>query len=102
MSDTASGTDPILGSGLPGTFPTRGEVSAWEGSFAACDGAILGLGSLRDQSAQVSSQTVEGEQEVYRSDTASGTDPILGSRHQGTFPTRGQVSAREGSDCQNK
>ena len=27
-----------------------------------------------------------------RSYTASGTDPVLGSRHLGTFPTRGEVS----------
>ena len=33
-----------------------------------------------------------------RSDTASGTGPVLGCRHLGTFPTRGKVAAREGFD----
>ena len=61
---------------------------------------------MRDQSAQVSSQIAKDEQEDFRSntasgtgrrDTGSGTDPISGSRHPGTFPTRGEVSAQEGS-----
>jgi hypothetical protein len=32
-----------------------------------------------------------------RSYTASGTDSVSGSRHPGTFPTRGEVSTQEGS-----
>jgi hypothetical protein len=76
-------------------------VSAQEGSFRAGEGSILGPGSLRDQSAQVSSWTAKGEQadcrsntdfRTSRSDPASGTDPISGSRHPGTFPSRGEVS----------
>ena len=47
-SDTASGTDPVLGSRHPGTFPARGEVFALDGSAGAGEGAILGPGSLRD------------------------------------------------------
>jgi hypothetical protein len=39
-----------------------------------------------------------GESADYRSDTASGTDPVLGSRH----PGRGEVSAQEGSDHQSR
>jgi hypothetical protein len=31
--------------------------------------------------------------------TASGTDPVLGSRYLGTFTTRGELSAQEVSDC---
>jgi hypothetical protein len=38
-----------------------------------------------------------GDSADYRSDTASGTDPISGSRHPDTFYARGQVSTREGS-----
>jgi hypothetical protein len=52
-SNTTYGTDPISGSRHPGTFPTKGEVSSWEGSFGVGEGAILGPGFLRDQSAQV-------------------------------------------------
>ena len=59
----------------------------------AGEGAILCPWFLRDHSAQVSSQTVEGEQADCRSNTASGTDPFSGSRQPGTFPTRGEVSA---------
>jgi hypothetical protein len=59
-SDTASGTDPISGSRHTGTFPDRAEMSTLEGSFGAGKGAILGPGSLRDQSVQVSSRTVKG------------------------------------------
>ena len=66
---------------------------------------MLGPRSLRDQSAQVSSRTAKGEQADCRSDTAtgtgrrdtaSGTDPVSGSRHSGTFPSRGEVSAHPG------
>ena len=48
---------------------------------------------------------------VYRSNTASGigrnytatgTDPISGSRYPGTFPVRGEVSAQKGSDLQSR
>ena len=60
-SDTASRTDPVSGSRHPGTFPARREESSREGSFRAGEGAILGPGSLRDQSAQVSSQTAKGK-----------------------------------------
>ena len=65
---------------------------------------ILSPGSLRDQSAQVNSWTAKGERADCRSHTASGTgrsntasetDLISGSRHPGTFPTRGEVSAQE-------
>ena len=58
---------------------------------------IQGPGSLRDQSAQVSSQTVKGEPANCRSNTASETDSILGSRHLGTFPAGREVSTQEGS-----
>ena len=54
-------------------------------------------GYLRDQSAQVSTQTVKEEQVDCRSNTASGTDPVSGSRHPGTFSARGEVSSLEGS-----
>jgi hypothetical protein len=60
-SNTASGTDPVSGSRHPGTFPARGEMSAWKGSFGAGEGAILVPRSLRDQSAQVSTRTEKGE-----------------------------------------
>ena len=33
-----------------------------------------------------------GENADYRSYTVSGTDPVLGSRHLGTIPARGEVS----------
>jgi hypothetical protein len=59
----------------------------------AGEGAILGPRSLRDQSAQASSQTAKGESADCRSYTASGTDPISGSRHPGTFPARGDMPA---------
>jgi hypothetical protein len=67
--------------------------------------------SLWDQSAQVSSPTMEGERADYRSytaagtgrsNTASGTDPISGSRHPGTFPDRGEETTWEGSDWRNR
>jgi hypothetical protein len=45
--DTASETDPILGSRHLATLPSRGDVSAQEGSCGAGEGAILGPGSLR-------------------------------------------------------
>jgi hypothetical protein len=45
------------------------------------------------------SNTVSG---TGRKDTASGTGPILGCWHPGNFPTRGEVTTREGSDCQSK
>jgi hypothetical protein len=49
--------------------------------------AILCPGSLRDQSMQVSLLiAVEGELADCRNDTASGTDPISGFKHPGTFP----------------
>jgi hypothetical protein len=65
----------------------------------AHEGDILSLRSLRDQTVQVSLWTAEGEQADWRSNTGSGTDTISGSRHPGTFLTRGEVSAWEGSDC---
>jgi hypothetical protein len=77
-------------------MPLRTKIK-WEGAFRAGEGAILGPGSIRDQLAQVSSQTAKGELADCRSNTASGTDPISGSRHPGTFPARGEVSAWEGS-----
>jgi hypothetical protein len=54
-------------------------------------------GSIRDQSAQISSQNAKGERGDCRSNTASGTDPFLDSRLPGTFPDRGEVSTGEGS-----
>jgi hypothetical protein len=73
-SDRASGTDPISGFRHWGSFPTRGEVSTWEGCFRAGVGAILGPRSLIDQSAQISSRTAKGELADCRNNTASGTD----------------------------
>jgi hypothetical protein len=37
-----------------------------------------------------------GESADYRSDTDSGADPLSDSRHPGTFPARGEVSAPPG------
>jgi hypothetical protein len=71
-------------------------------AFRAGEGAILGPRSLKDQSTQVSSQTAKDEQADCRSNTASGTDPILGSRHMGTLSARGEMSAWEGSDHQSR
>jgi hypothetical protein len=68
----------------------------------AGEGAILGPRSLRNQSAQVSLRTAKGGQTDCRNDTASGTDPVSGSRHLGTFPAKGEVSTLEGSDCQSR
>ena len=51
---------------------------------------------------QASSQTAEGEQGDCRSNTASGTDPILDSTGSDTFPDRGEVATLEGSDCLNR
>ena len=48
------------------------------------------------------SWTVKGERADRRSDTGSGTDPISGSRHPGTFPARGEVPTWEGSDLQSR
>jgi hypothetical protein len=71
---------------------------------------IFDPGSLRDQCAQVSSQTVNGELADFRSntvsgtgrsDTASGTDPISGSRHLGTFPNQ-RRGVCPGRLCQSK
>jgi hypothetical protein len=51
---------------------------------------------------QVSSRTAKGERVdcisdtasgTGRSNTATGTDPVSGSRHPGTFPAKGEVSA---------
>jgi hypothetical protein len=69
------------------------------------EGTILYPVSIRDQSAQVNLQTLEGEPADCRSHTPSGTGisntasgtgssynsfwdrpPFLGSRHPGTFP----------------
>jgi hypothetical protein len=43
-----------------------------------------------------------GESADCRSNTASGTGPILGSRHSGTFTDRGKVAPWEGSDHQSR
>jgi hypothetical protein len=75
----------------------RRSLTAW-----TKEGAILDPGSLGDQSAQVTSQNVEGEWAVCRSDTASGTDPVSGSRHPVTFSARGELSDKEGTDCLNR
>ena len=78
-------------------------MSALEGSVGAGKGAILGPGSLRDQSAQVRvgyrSDTASG---IGKSNTATGTDPISDSRYPGTFPARGEVFTLEGSDHQSR
>ena len=63
--------------------------------------SILCLGSLRDHSSLRRVQTAEtttasGKGQKH---TASGTDPGWGSRYPGTFTARGELSAREGSDC---
>jgi hypothetical protein len=47
-SNTASGTDPVLGSRYIGTFPAKGEVSTRESWAGAGEEAILGPGFLRD------------------------------------------------------
>jgi hypothetical protein len=58
---------------------------------------------LKKKTAQVPQRLVcTGESTDYRSNTASGTYPISGSRHLGTFPARGEVSAQEGSDRQSR
>jgi hypothetical protein len=63
----------------------------------------LGPGFLRDQSAQVSSQTAKGERADCRSNTASGTgksniafgtDPVSGSRHLAPSPPEETCSPR--------
>jgi hypothetical protein len=63
------------------------------------------------ESAQVSSQSAEGEQAdcssstasgTGRSGTASGTDPHVGLQTSGHLPTRGEVAAQEGSDPQSR
>jgi hypothetical protein len=73
-SDTASGTGPILDCWHPAPSPPE---ERWPPRRAltprAGEGAILSPGSLRDQSAQISSKTAEGEQAGCRSDTTSGT-----------------------------
>jgi hypothetical protein len=62
------------------------------------EGAILDPGSIRDQSGQVSSQTVKGEQADCRTYKASGTDPFLGLQtswhlpHQRTGVCPGRLS----------
>ena len=50
----------------------------------------VGKPSLRDQSAQVRVYIASG---TGRGQTASGADPVSGSRHPGTFPAGGEVSA---------
>ena len=62
----------------------------------------MGPGSVRDQSAQISLQTAKGQQVDRKSDTASGTGPVLGSINPGTFPAREEVSDQEGSDNQSR
>ena len=47
---------------------------------------------------RVSKQTSEVTQVLGQAEvTASGTDPVSGSRHLSTFPTSGEVYAQEGS-----
>jgi hypothetical protein len=53
----------------------------------------------KGKGADCRSNTASG---IGRIDTASGTDPVLGSRHPGTFPARGEVSVHEGSDHQSR
>jgi hypothetical protein len=73
-SDTASGTDPVSGSRHPSTFPTREEVSAWEGSFRAGKVAILGPGSLRDKSMKVRVQSTEAKQLQGQAESTQAPD----------------------------
>jgi hypothetical protein len=47
-SNRGSGTDLVSVSRHPGTFPDRGEVSAWEGFARAPGGNILGPRSIKD------------------------------------------------------
>ena len=77
----------------------------------AGEGAILCPGSLRDQSAQISLQTVrvsertaEVTQLLEKAEATQllGIDPVSGSRHPGTFLSRGEVTAQEGSDHQSR
>jgi hypothetical protein len=99
---TAESTDyrSDTGSRHVSTFPARGEMSTREGSFGADEGAILGPGSLRDQSVHVSSLTEKGEQEDCRRDTASGTgrsnrafgtDPFQAPDIWAPSPSKGEV-----------
>jgi hypothetical protein len=76
-SDTASGTDPFLGSRHPGTFPARGEVSALEGSVSTWGSH---LGSRIPQRLDCTGESADYRKDIAsgigRSNTASGTDPI--------------------------
>ena len=81
--DTASGIDPVSGSRHLGTFPTRGEVSAKEGSDRALGGAILGSQSLR---------VCSGASANYKSYTASGTGPVSGLHLQPRGRSEPQIS----------
>ena len=77
----------------------RSEVSAQEGSAKASWGSHLGSQVPQrlvctGESTDYRIDTASG---IGRIDTASGTDPVSGSRYQGTFPTRGEESTREGS-----
>jgi hypothetical protein len=61
---------------------------------------ILDLEDVLEYLTQVPQRPVcAGESADCRSNTPSRTDPISGSRHLGTFPTRGEVSTQESSDC---
>ena len=94
------GQSPFWAPDIQVPSPSEEKWPPWRAlTSRAGEGAILCPRSLRDQSAQVSSQTAEGEQADCRSYTASGTDPVLGSRHPGTFPARREVATWEGSDC---
>jgi hypothetical protein len=77
-SSTASGTDPVSGSRHPGTFPARGEVhlgGIWQSRW------VTHLGTWIPQSL-----ICPGESAVYRSNTASGIDPLSDSRHLAPSP----------------
>jgi hypothetical protein len=94
-SDTASETDPVCGSRHPGSFPARGEEAAppgralrqstWRSHLRSrIPQWLVCTGECADYRSYIASGT-------GRSNTASGTDSVSGSRHPGTFPTKGGV-----------
>jgi len=52
----------------------------------------------------VSEQTAEAKQVMEQAEATQllGQSSLSGSRHQGTFPTRGEVITWEGSDLQSR
>jgi hypothetical protein len=70
-------------------FPWGSHLGSWIPQSLVCP----------SESAVDRSNTASG---IGRSYTATGSDPISGSRHPGTFPARGEVSALEGWDHQSR